>query len=134
VEALSAGLCSYYRNVFYEFRFDETFERCTDLEISYRVSRKYKLYQTPYALLTHNHSKATHLDGRELNRSIIINIHKLVQKHLPHKLSNWFAYYWSVVGEIILSTAKSCMHADSSAIRGTLDGIKYIFAENMQKS
>ncbi|RJO62171.1 glycosyltransferase family 2 protein, partial [candidate division WS5 bacterium] len=32
VEALSAGLCSYYRNVFYEFRFDETFERCTDLE------------------------------------------------------------------------------------------------------
>lgn len=134
VEAMPAGLCSYYRKVFNEFKFDEKFDRCTDLEISYRVSRKYKLYQTPYALLIHNHSKATHLDDRHLNKRIFINIHKLVQKHLPHRLSNWLAYYWSIVGEVILNTAKSCIHLDSGPILGTLGGIKYIFTKNMQKS
>ena len=134
VEAMSAGFCSYYRYVFNEFRFDETFDRCTDLEINYRISRKYRMYQTPYALLIHNHSKATHLDDRHLNKRIFINIHKLVQKHLPHRLSNRLAYYWSIVGEVILNTTKSCIHLDSGPILGTLDGIKYIFTKNMQIS
>lgn len=125
VQAMSAGYCSYFKRIFNEFRFDENFDRCTDLEIGYRIFHKYKMYQTPYAMLSHNHSKATHLDDRQLNKRIFINIHKLVQKHLPHRLSNWLAYCWSVVGEIILNAAKSCISIDSGPILGTLDGIRY---------
>lgn len=126
VEAMSAGCCSYYKSIFNKFWFDEAFDRCTDLEINFRISRKYKLYQTPHALLIHNHSTATHLDDRQINKRNFINIHKLAQKHLPHRVLNRLAYYWSIVGELILHTTKSCMRLDPRPILGTLDGIKSI--------
>ncbi|OGH05872.1 MAG: hypothetical protein A2W22_02785 [Candidatus Levybacteria bacterium RBG_16_35_11] len=126
VEAMSSGLCSYYKNIFNEFRFDEKFEACQDLEISYRVSRKYKLFQTPYALLTHNHSTSTHLSSLQHNKRHIINTYRLAKKYLPKRNKNWLAYYWSVLGEIILSAAKSCVKFSFDPLIGTLSGIKYI--------
>ena len=126
VEAMPALVCSYYREKFNEFRFDETFERCTDLELSYRVSRKYKLYQTPYALATHHHSEATHLNIRELNRLYLIHMHKLVKKSMPRKITNWIAYYWSIVGQLILDAGKSCISLNSDSFFGSLEGLKCI--------
>lgn len=126
VEAMSAGLCSYYKGIFNEFRFDEKFESCQDLEISYRTSRKYKLFQTPYALLTHNHSISTHLSSRQHNKRHIINTYRLAKKYLPKRSKNWLAYYWSVLGVIILSAAKSCVKFNLDPLIGTLSGIKFI--------
>jgi len=126
VEAMSTLLCSYYRKVFNEFRFDETFSRCTDIEISYRVSRKYKLFQTPYALATHHHSEETHLNIRELNRLYLIHMHKLVKKSMPRKITNWIAYYWSIVGQLILDAGKSCISLNSDSFFGSLEGLKCI--------
>ncbi len=130
VEALPAGICTFYRSIFNEYKFDETFKRCTDLEISYRISRKYKLYQTPYAVGTHHHSEATHPNVRKLNKMYIIHTHKLVKKYLPHSMTNWFAYYWSIIGELILASLKSCVYLNSDYIFSTLDGIKHIVTDS----
>lgn len=130
VESLPSLVCSYYRSVFNEFRFDESFDRCTDLELSYRVSRKYKLYQTPYASAYHHHSKSTHLSIRQLNKLYIIYTHRLVKKHLPRKMANWLAYYWSVVGEVILSTVKSFARLNPDPLIGTLEGLKHIISSD----
>lgn len=130
VEAIAAGLCSYYREIFNEFKFDEAFDRCTDLELSYRVSRKYKLYQTPYAVAFHHRSQETHLNIRELNKLYIIHMHMLVNKHMPKKLKNWLAYYWSIIGDLILSTVKSFVSLRLDAFMGTLEGINYILTHS----
>ncbi|MBI4707249.1 MAG: glycosyltransferase family 2 protein [Candidatus Omnitrophica bacterium] len=132
VEAMPAGLCSFYKKVFNKFKFDEDFDRCTDLEISYRVSRNYKLYQTPFALLTHNHSESTHLPARDFNRKMLINAYNLHRKHTPGKLKNHIAYCWSVVGEVILNTIKSIKALDARPILGILDGIRHIMQMNKE--
>jgi glycosyltransferase involved in cell wall biosynthesis len=126
VEAMPSLICSYYKKVFDEFRFDETFDRCTDLELSYRVSRRYKLYQTPYAVASHHHSKETHLNIRKLNKLYVIYTHKLVKKHMPSQITNWLAYCWSVIGELILSAIKTCVHLSPAPVLGTLEGITQI--------
>lgn len=133
VEALPALVCSYYKDKFNEFRFDEEFERCTDLEISFRMSRKYKFYQTPYAIARHCHSKLTHLNERELNRLYMIYSYKLVKKHLPRKSIKWLAYYWSVVGMVMLSIVKSLIHLNSDPLIGTLEGLKSIYNNKFKK-
>ncbi|MBI5056303.1 MAG: glycosyltransferase family 2 protein [Nitrospirae bacterium] len=130
VEGMTTLLCSYYRKVFQEFRFDETFSRCTDIEISYRVSREYKLYQTPYALATHRHSQETHLNIRELNKLYLIHMHKLVKKSMPRKITNWLAYYWSIVGQIMLDTGKSVASLNPDSFIGSFEGLKYILLKN----
>ncbi len=135
VEAMPSLICSYYREKFNEFRFDELFERCTDLELSFRVSRKYKLYQTPFAIATHYHSEDTHLNIKKLNMLYVIYTHKMIKKHLTKKASNWLAYSWSIVGEVILSAAKSLVKFSPESILGTMEGLKVILtgADNSPK-
>ncbi|RJQ18382.1 MAG: glycosyltransferase family 2 protein [Nitrospiraceae bacterium] len=131
VQAMPSLICSYYRTVFNEFRFDETFHRCTDLEISYRISKAYKLYQTPYAVATHHHTEETHMNIKKLNRSYIIHMHKLMKKHMPGRINNKLAYFWSIIGELIMSAAKSGLKFNSDAFIGTVDGLKTICLKNV---
>ncbi len=126
VQVMQSGFCSYYRDIFNKYKFDKSFDRCTDLDISYRVSRKYKLFQTPYAQLTHYHSESTHLNIRKLNERLCINEYNLVNKHLPRKFRYRAAYYISVVGELILASVKSLVKFSPDPLLGRLDGLKVI--------
>jgi glycosyltransferase involved in cell wall biosynthesis len=129
VESMPGGACSFYRNVLKEFKFDEILSEYAvgeDRDLSYRVSRKYKLYQTPYALLSHNFKPSY---TREEKKTQIINEHYLAKKYLPPRSLNWLAYYWSLVGQLVFSFIKSCLILNSDELLGTLDGFKAIITK-----
>jgi glycosyltransferase involved in cell wall biosynthesis len=133
VEAMQTAVCSFYKTVFDEFKFDEAFPRCNDLDISYRVSRKYKLYQTPYALAHHNHSYNTHPNVKKLNELYVVFSHKLAKKYISKYNIKWLAYYWSILGEIILSTIKSIKSLNPDYIIGDLSGIKHLILHRKEE-
>lgn len=129
IECMPACICSYYRKIFNKFKFDEMLDKyafAEDKDLSYRVSRKYKLYQTPYALLSHNHSPISRLSVRECRKVETINRHYLAKKHLPPRSINWLAYYWSLVGYLLFFTIKNCLTLNYNDLLGTVDGIRSI--------
>lgn len=96
VECMPTCICSFYRKIFNKFKFDEMLDEYAfgeDKDFSYMVSRKYKFYQTPYALLSHDHSPILRLSVRECRKVETINRHYLAKKHLLPRSINWLAYY-----------------------------------------
>lgn len=128
VEYMPSCICSYYRKVLDEFRFDEHLDRyglSEDLDLSYRISRKYKLYQTPYARLIHNHSSIARINMREFRRLQIMNLHYLVMKHFGRKSFHMIAFYWNVLGHILFELMRYVRTSDNTELRGIVDGFIY---------
>ena len=129
VECMPSGVCSYYKKVFNEFRFDETLNGYAlkeDMELSYRVSRKYKLYQTPYAILYHYNSRTGRMSIEESAALRIINSYYLFKKNMPRSFFNNLCFSWSLLGTIIIDFIRLLTHQDTENIRGSLKGIAKI--------
>lgn len=133
VEYMPTCICSYYRKILNEFKFDENLDRyalAEDWDLSYRVSRKYKLYQTPYALLFHKISPIMRIGNREFRKIQVLNLNYLAKKHLPPRSLNWLAYYWSLVGYVLFYAVKSALNFNCNELLGILNGIKSIMLKN----
>lgn len=69
VEFLPGGVTAWRREIFNEYSFDENLKQGSygeDADFSYRVSRKYKNYYTPYANAFHKTSKTNRIKGVRL--------------------------------------------------------------------
>jgi len=100
-ERLSGANMTYKREVFSEFKFDESLEKycyMEDVLFSHSVFKKYSkgLYITPYAKCVHKSSETGRVEGKELER--------LKNKHRKYVLVKLFGlkglllYYWQSIG------------------------------------
>ncbi|MBW1676052.1 MAG: glycosyltransferase [Deltaproteobacteria bacterium] len=97
VEFLCGGQTAYRREVCEEFWFEELFfegySYLEDVEFSYRVSRKYKNYYTPYAPSFHNNKTPLKQHHPDVYRSMKLRNHKYhFRKNVPKSLLNWVAF------------------------------------------
>lgn len=108
--------------------FDEklsTYCYMEDVDISYRITRKYKILYNPKARCIHNHSKTNRLKHFEQGKMLIINQYYLHKKNLPHRRIYRLAFWISFFG-LILS---NLFNLNFRKVRGFLSGIKNIYFE-----
>ena len=107
---LNGGVCSYRKEVFKEFQFDERLKGIAcgeDLDFSYRIYLKhpYSLYQTPLAKCIHLRREKR---GERLKETIFI--HETNYWYLLFKFNKghrgWIAFAWSRLGWIIWEILK----------------------------
>ncbi len=107
VEILSGGLTAYRSCVFEEFTFDETvtgYAYMEDVDFSYRVSRRYKLFYDPRAIVEHRHT-AIGRDEIVANRKMfLMNHHYFFFKNI-YPGHHWYIihYIWSVIGLFVIA-------------------------------
>jgi GT2 family glycosyltransferase len=111
-ERLSGANMTYKREVFSEFKFDESLEKycyMEDVLFSHSVFKKYPdgLYITPYAKCIHKSSETGRVERKELER--------LKNKHRKYVLVKLFGskglllYYWQSIGIRIKLSGKALM-------------------------
>ncbi|MBI5182945.1 MAG: glycosyltransferase family 2 protein [Nitrospinae bacterium] len=107
------GCGSYKREIFQDLRFDEYLSGYAlneDVEFSYRVSRRYKLYKTPYAKVIHKRTGVNRIDQEEYSKMRVVNYHYFFKKNMPQRVKNKMAYLWSQIGFIILAIIQTIRH------------------------
>lgn len=100
VEFLGCGQVAYRREVCEEFWFDESISEgdshhLVDVEFSYRVSRKYKNYYTPYTRsFRNNETRLKEYQPKvDLSMKLTNTNHKYhFRKNVPKNLLNWLAF------------------------------------------
>ncbi len=110
VEWLSTCACSYRRHIAEQFPFYEGFSQYSlyeDLEMSYRVSRQWRLIVTPKARLSHHpgpHSRYAKPDQFAYQQ--IVNLWYHFARNMPHRPLNYLAFGWMLsfmlVADIVL--------------------------------
>lgn len=107
IEVLSGGLTAYRSCVLDEFTFDEAvtgYAYMEDVDFSYRVSRRYRLFYDPRAVVEHHHAPI----GREkiaANRKMyLVNHHYFFFKNI-YPNCHWciIHYLWAVTGLLVLA-------------------------------
>ena len=124
-EFLSGCSSAYTRKVLNEFKWDEKlgvlggYCFSDDLDLSYRVSRKYILMYTPFAKLEHR--PPTKVFSLEMKRQYVFNNFYLFKKNMPKHLSNIFAFIISVYGILLFTLL---FERNLKGFIGCLQGIK----------
>lgn len=104
VEFLSGGITMYRTEIIKRFMFDERligYGYGDDVDVSYRVSREYKLFYEPKAKCKHD----THSTGRDpgkIHRKYQLqNAYYLMEKNVGRGLKHKMAFAWLVLGQTI---------------------------------
>jgi len=106
---LSGCMSAYRREVLREFAFDPNLGRLSgysfldDVDMSARVSQKYKLLYTPSAKLEHRQSKEARINPKILKRQLIANHFYLFKKNTPKHFQNVFAFFSSIIGMLVFT-------------------------------
>jgi len=132
VECMAGGVCSYYRKIFNEFRSDEKLNGYAlkeDMDLSYRVSRKYSLYQTPDAILYHYHSKTSRISIEESSTMRVVNTYYMFKKNMPQTFTNKISFLWSLFGMTIINFTRLITHRDIEHFKGTIKGLIKILTQ-----
>lgn len=125
VETMSSGCCSYRREALREFQFDEAlggYGLKEDIDLSYRISRRWPLFHTQHARLRHNFSSAGRPTLREFSRKRIAHTVYVWRKNLPHSAPHALALGWSLVGHVLLAIAQSVRMRTWDPLLGTAEG------------
>jgi|UPI0003A6E78F GT2 family glycosyltransferase len=96
-------------NVFQDIRFDENLKgyACAeDIDFSYRMSRKYKIYQVANAFIFHNHSTNERLGLKENYYMQGTNQKYLFEKNIKQNKITRLLFKWSIIGNFIYIMTK----------------------------
>ena len=108
VEVFSGCMMSFRREVLGEFKFDDALTEFwfgDDVDISFRISRRYKLIQIPGASLVHRSSPYEGARRYNLAKGKRVNRLYLFRKHLHPGPFDWICYAWAELGELLYSLA-----------------------------
>lgn len=125
VEYFNGWFMSYKREVFDHERFDEAlagYGYKEDIDFSYRVSRRYKLVQTPLARCDHLKSPSERLNSHNLQRMNMANQFYLHRKLMPQDARHRFALWWALLGLFILNIGKALQTKDAGLVTGMIKG------------
>jgi len=127
-EFLSGCMSAYRRKVLNEFAFDEKLGKLSgycyleDVDMSYRVSRKYVLWYTPLAKLEH-HPSMNQKSFYQIAKQHVVNHSYLFKKNMPKTLSTMFAFFMSLLGILLIN---GFFRRSGKAIIGWFEGTLYV--------
>lgn len=134
------GACMSYRlGVFSEELFDGRLEGYSwgeDYDFSYRVSRRHRLVLNPSARLVHHFSETARARARSLAQARVHVIHAWVREQRHHGLS-LPAYWWSVLGEVVVLLIKAAGLRDATFVLealGTVEGATQVLRHGSDRS
>lgn len=125
-EFLSGGITFWRTPIIKEYRYDERlsgYGHGDDVDVSYRVSRKHKLFYEPTAQCFHDEHSPGREAGYKYRKAWIQNYYYLAQKNgLSTK-----AYLWCAFGHLV----RDLMSLDRHRVRGDIEGISRILSGNI---
>lgn len=125
-ESLYGANMSFKKEVISKFKFDSNRHACDDMDIAYRISRKYQNFYTPFARLIHNNSPTFGGNNYRVWKMETEAFHYYFKKNLPQDFRHKLASYMSIIGLFIL-TLKT---RNLDNIKGFLAGVKLILKNN----
>jgi glycosyltransferase involved in cell wall biosynthesis len=130
VDIFNGCMMSFRREVLHVNRFDSNFRElwaCDDVELSYRISKQYELYQTPLARLHHIQSSLTKEGHKNITRMFVFNRLYVFRLYFSNLKANWLLFLWSNIGELFYRIFLSVKLKSTGPISGFLEGWKLIF-------
>lgn len=130
VEIFSGAAMSYRKEVLREFQFNETFARYwvgDDFEMSYRVSRKYKLIQVAGARLMHYMSAASRDSERRKCKMVVVNHYLLMHKIFGASWKSWLFWFWAELGLWIIAFLCLLTGRGFARLLGMADGYRELW-------
>ena len=133
IECVPGANMAFRRNVLDEFRFDEHFKGYSfmeDCDISYRVSRKYKVMFTPFAELIHKVSIVSRDSDSYRAKMLVENHFYLFRKNFPQTIQHISAFWISIIGLFLMAT----LRLSSNEYRGYFCGCIEILKKNRKEN
>lgn len=123
VDYLSGCTSVFRRDVLNEFKFDENLHNMTDVDFSYRISRKYQNVYTPYAKLIHNVSPGGRAALFMRKKRRIQDHYYLFRKNIPQTLNHKFAFHMSIIGLFMIALMDTVITRNAEGLRGLSAGL-----------
>ena len=124
VDTPTADIYAFRRKVCNEFKWDEELPGGfygDDIDLSYRVSRKYQNIYNPRAKMTHKLSRG--MSNKYIRARMRMEFqYYFFMKNFPQSFKHKFAFWWSILGLLLSSAIGMILHRDSSSFRGHLKG------------
>lgn len=123
VEFLTGCNMVYKSEVFSKFLFDEAltgYSYMEDVDLSFRVGKKYLLYYQPRAKLKHYSTSYKTYDSRTLRKMMIQNHRYLFKKNQKHDLIHIYCHLLSIIGVFIYNVF---IQRDLRAGLGIIEGL-----------
>jgi len=131
VEIFNGCMMSFKREILLKNRFDYNFKElwaCDDIELSYRISQQYQLYQTPFAQLHHVQSSLGYEGHKKIARMLVFNRFYVFRLYFSNLKKNWILFLWSNLGELCYRMVLCIKTGDIGPVLGFFEGWKMIFA------
>ena len=134
VPVCSGGRVVFRRSCFEDEQWDDFLPGYTmseDVEISYRIAKKWTLVQTPYAKIFHDKSENARDRHAERLARLLFSRFYFFNKNLPKTTKHIGSFAWWNIGTIGLSLG-SCLtgkQTSSEIIKGILKGYKLCLKE-----
>jgi hypothetical protein len=123
IEYMTGWFMSFKREVLEHERFDEKlsgYAHKEDVDMTYRVSRRYVLLQTPKARCDHFQTITSRLPSHQLMRMNIGNQFYLHRKNMPQDARHRFALWWGILGLFLLNLARGIAKKDPGLFLGMI--------------
>ncbi|MGH2698606.1 MAG: glycosyltransferase family 2 protein [Actinomycetota bacterium] len=125
IEYMTGWFMSFRRAVLDQERFDEAlsgYAHKEDVDMTYRVSRRYVLLQTPKAKCRHFQTVTARLSSHQLMRMNLANQFYLHRKNMPQTFRYRFALWWGLLGLLVLNVGRATFKADPGLVTGMIVG------------
>jgi len=128
IPVCSGGRVAYRAECFDGVRFDEFLPGYTmseDVEVSFRISKKWSFVQTPHARMFHTHSPISRNSYGDRVSRLIYSRYYFFKKHSPKDIQHITAFVWSNIGIIALYSAVAAARAEpgpAPVLRGMAEG------------
>ena len=123
VEYMTGWFMSFKREVLEHERFDEKlsgYAHKEDVDMTYRVSRRYTMLQTPKARCDHFQTVTSRLPSHQLMRMNIGNQFYLHRKNMPQDARHKAALWWGILGLFLLNVARGIVKRDPGLFTGMI--------------
>ena len=124
VDTPTADIYALRREICNEFRWDEELPGGfygDDIDLAYRVSRKYQSIYNPRAKMIHKPSRGMSNKYARARMRMEFQYY-FFRKNFPQSFKYKFAFWWSIFGLLLRSVIGMILHSDSTMFRGLLRG------------
>ncbi|MDP9300558.1 MAG: glycosyltransferase family 2 protein [Actinomycetota bacterium] len=130
VEVLRLTACAFRRDVLREFLLDESLHGYAlkeDIDLSYRISRRYQVLAIPDARFWHIKTPASRIGIREKSAMHVVNNFWFYSKHLKGPIRNRLAFAWGMTGRLGSELFRTVANRNPDYALGALDGLREVF-------
>lgn len=130
VEVLRLTACAFRRDVLREFPFDESLRGYAlkeDIDLSYRISRRYRVLAIPDARFWHLKTPTARIAIREKSAMHVVNNFWFHSKHLKGSLLNRLAFAWGMTARLGFEVLRTVAHRNPDYALGALDGLREVY-------